>query len=651
MKKRRISRKKHIRKNGLWRSFGICLILAVVTVGLYWQTHSYKFLHYDDYAYITENPNVRDGFSWQGIKWAFTKSYEAAWFPLTWFSHMLDCELFGTSPAGHHLTNVFIHILNTILLFIVLKYLTGAFWSSAIVAAIFALHPLRVESVAWVAERKDVLCGLFWILTIWAYAWYAKRTSLRRYLTALAAFACGLLCKPMIVTLPFVLLLLDFWPLERLDLYKTADRDSTKPRPIRQLILEKVPFIALAGVLSVITFFVQQSRGATKAIEISLPDRAGNAIVSYISYIGKMVWPSGLAIIYPHQGVNLSMLKILSSAVILLAVSAAVLYFSRRKKYLLVGWLWYLGTLVPVIGIIQISVQAMADRFTYIPMIGLYIIMVWTLAELTYKLRWKKNLLIYALVALLAGFSACTWNYLRYWKDSVSVFERALAVTGDNFYASNNYGLALLNAGRAKEAIRHFETANKLHPDEGGLLCNLASALKKVGRGREALPHLQKSLQLNPDSAEMHNNMGNLLAELGKNDEAITHYRKALILDPHFATAHLNFADFLAKQGKIVEAVGHYRKTIDLQPESIIAHGKLGLLLANLNKIDEAVKEFQIVLAHRPNDAEMHRNIAFLYYKQGKINQALSACKEAIRINPNNKKARKLLKDLLEIKK
>jgi len=650
MKKRGKSRQKNIRKTGHWQSFGVCLILAVATLGLYWQTHSHKFIHYDDYAYITENPNVRDGFTWQGIKWACTKSYEAAWFPLTWFSHMLDCELFGIWPAGHHFTNVSIHILNTILLFIVLKYLTGAFWSSAIVAAIFALHPLRVESVAWAAERKDVLCTMFWILTMWAYAWYAKRPSIRRYLLTLGAFACGLLSKPMIVTLPFVLLLLDFWPLERFELSKNLLKDSKKTRLIGWLLLEKVPLIALSCVISVITFFVQQARGATTAIEIALSDRVANAIVSYIGYIGKMLWPRGLAIIYPHQGDNLSMLKILFSAIVLLAASAAVIYFSRRKKYLLVGWFWYLGTLVPVIGIIQISVQSMADRFTYIPMIGLYIMLAWTLADVACKVRWAKKFLICAVAAALAALSACTWNYLRYWKDSVCVFERALAVTGDNFYARNNYGLALLHADRTEEAVRHFEIANKLHPDEAGLLCNLASALKDLGRGQEALPHLQKSLQLNPDSAEMHNNMGNLLAELGKTNEAITHYRTALTLDPAFTTAHLNLADFLAKQNKIVEAVQHYRKIIELQPESIIAHGKLGLLLAKLNRIDEAIKEFQIVLTYRPDDAEMHRNIAFLYKKQGNITQAIFACRQAIRINPGDQKARNLLKDLLEIK-
>ena len=468
------------------------LALTLSTLVVYWQVQGHAFVTLDDYQYVVENPHVRHGLTPQGIVWAFTTGYASNWHPLTWLSHMLDCTLYGLNPKGHHLNSLLLHLANTLLLFWVLRRMTAALWRSAFVAALFALHPLHVESVAWVAERKDLLSTLFWMMTVGAYARYVERPGLGRYLLTLLLFAFGLMAKPMLVTLPFVLLLLDYWPLGRRHL-----------APLR-LIREKLPFFALTTISSIITFSVQKSWGAVIST-LPLKDRIANALVSYVTYIGKTMWPVNLACFYPHPLDTLPRWQVGGSLLLLVGISIFVIRAGRRCPYLPVGWFWYLGTLVPVIGLVQVGAQAMADRYTYIPLIGLFLITAWTAAEVGSK---RSRLRMSLWVGMLLPFLAVgSWLQAQSWRTSVTLFEHALAVTRNNQIAHNNLGNILARQGRFKEASYHLSAAVRLNPNHATSQNNLGSLFMQQGRLQEAIAHLSKAVQIDPEMQEARFNL------------------------------------------------------------------------------------------------------------------------------------------------
>ena len=492
----------------------VCLALTITTLASFWQVQQNEFINFDDLIYIAHNPNVRDGLTSNSFSWAFTTSYASNWHPLTWLSHMLDCQLYGLKPKGHHLNNLLFHIANTILLFLFLNGTTNAFWRSSFVAALFALHPLHVESVAWAAERKDVLSAFFYLLTMWTYTRYAKRPGFYRYLPPLLFFSLGLMAKPMVVTLPFVLILLDYWPLGRIHFMKS--NYGVGYQSIYFIILEKLPFFILSVISCVITYMVQQDWGAIIS-QLPLKLRVANALCSYTNYITKMIWPHDLAIFYPHPGNTLPQWQIMGSVLLLIIMSLLTIRFVQSHPYALVGWLWYLGTLVPVIGIVQAGAQAMADRYTYISLIGLFIVISWGIPNLLLKCRSQKIILAVSAGFTLLVLMLCTYNQVQYWKNSITLFEHTIKVTTNNFIIHNNLGNAFARQGNLEAAIYHYT----------------------------------EGLKMNAENANIHNNLGNVLSKQGKLEKAVLHYSKALEVNPGFKEAQYNFQQTLQKISKL----------------------------------------------------------------------------------------------------
>jgi protein O-mannosyl-transferase len=522
--------------------------------------HSFGFVNFDDSAYVSGNQNVQAGVTPETIKWAFSTGSCGNWHPVTWLSLAMDRQLFGSSPAVFHLVNVFFHIANTLLLFLVFKQMTGTIWQSAFVAALFAIHPMHVESVAWVSERKDVLSTFFWMLTMAAYVQYvrcvAKQTpapdeiakasshgvnsgagAKHYYLLTAAFFALGLMSKPMLVTLPFVLLLLDYWPLER-SLLVSAGR----------LTAEKIPFFVLAAGSSIITFFVQRSSAAVVTLTMfPIKHRIASAFVSYAEYIEKMLWPVKLAFFYPNPGRNLSVLYAIISAIFLLAVTIIIILFSKNHRYLFTGWLWYIGTLVPVIGIVQVGSQAMADRYSYITLTGLFIIIAWGTGELTAKLRYQKIVLWISASIVLCASGALAYIQTGYWKDTLTLSQHAIKVTNKNSLAYYAAIPQFLAQGRIDEAVSYGREAFKLQPDNPDILQMLALSLCYAKKPDEAIVYFEKALQFQPNNAALHNNFGIALGSLGRYDEAIEHFKKALQIDPNYTDAKNNLNLALSK--------------------------------------------------------------------------------------------------------
>ena len=613
------------------RQLLLCIVLAAVTFVVYLPVGNHEFVRYDDDTYVTHNPNVKSGLSLQSIKWAFTTGYAANWHPLTWLSHQLDCQLFDLNSAAHHSVNILFHVANTVLIFLVFSRMTKGIWQSAFVAGLFALHPLHVESVAWVAERKDVLSTLFWLLTMLSFTRYASRPSAGRYVVALVLFGLGLLSKPMLVTLPFVLLLLDYWPLGRFG----NPRFST-----RNLLLEKVPFFLLSIVSSIVTFIVQQKSGAMPTIyAIPLKGRITNALSSYLTYVGKMIWPTHLAALYPYPIVQIPVARAVIYAAILVLITICVIYLGRKHKYLTVGWLWYVATLVPVIGIIQVGAQAMADRYTYVPLTGLFIIIAFGADEILRKIPLRKLILTPCAIVILIGCSLATSMQLKHWKNSFGLFDHTLAVTKNNYVMLNNYANILSEMGRPAEAVKYFVEAMKFLPKSTDVHNNYANALKKLGRWDEAIEEYRIALNLNPDSATPHYNLAVSLADKGDYDEAIEQYKITIKLKPDFEEAYCNIGCLLVKKGQHAQAIEYLQKALQLEPKDILAQGQLAMALAGVGRIDEAIEHCRIVLKTRPNDAEMHTNLGILLQTQGKIDQAVESYKKALQIDPNNQKA------------
>ena len=555
---------------GPGRDLVICLFLVVSSLAAYWQVSGHGFVAFDDREYVTVNEHVKAGLTAAGVHWAFTTpSHAHNWHPLTWLSHMLDCQLYGLEPAGHHLTNLALHVLNAVLVFLVFRKMTGAVWRSGFVAALFALHPLHVESVAWVAERKDVLSTCFWLLTMWAYVHYVRRGRARWYWLSVLLFALGLMAKPMLVTLPFVLLLLDYWPLQRLEAGRSTANGVSRWWTGLRLLREKAPFFVLAAVSCVMTVRAQQQVIKSEQL-YPLAARVGNAVVSYVSYMGKMVWPTRLSIFYPHRGEELTVWPVVGAT--LLLVGLTVLALRLRRRYLITGWLWYLGTLVPVIGLVQVGMQGMADRYTYIPLIGLFVIVVWGLGDLLARWRYRRAVLTALGAAVLLVCGAMTRSQVSHWKDSVALFGHAAEAIEDNAWAHYNLGLAL----------RHREP-----PDHG-----------------QALVHFQETVRIDPTHAEAWGNAGVLLAERGDLDAAIAHLSEEARLLPEDADAHRNLGLAYARQGEFNRAVAALKRVTDLRPDDAGTYYLIARLHAELRQADEAVAQLRQAVARGFDDQE-----------------------------------------------
>lgn len=563
-------------ERGLGRDLIIGCLLAAVTWTVYGQTTGFDYVGYDDRLYVVENPHVRSGLNPESVAWAFTSRYEANWFPLTRLSHILDVEAFGIDPGGHHATSALLHMLNVLLLFAVLRSMTGATGRSAFVAAFFAVHPLQVESVAWISERKNVLCTSFGLLSLWAYVAWTRRGGLARYLVTAGLFALSLMSKPMLVTLPFVFLLVDYWPLDRAG------------RPASRLVLEKLPLFALSAASSVFTWIMQSSGGASLATEtLPLPLRLSNAVYSYATYLRRTLWPDDLGLFYPHPflpalgGVPLTPWQVGGAAALLIAISVAIAV--SRRRYATVGWLWFLGILVPVIGIAQVGGQGMADRYAYQPIIGIFVAVIWGGTELYWKLHNRAPRIAavaaFVPVLLLAASVGTSRAQAAYWRDSFSLFERVLALTPRNPTIRYNLANALRARGDPAAAVEHHRVVLATTPDDPRVHNNLGNALLDLGRFDEAIEHYRKALARRPGFARAHNNLGAALRRLERDDEALQQYREAVRLAPGYALAHVNLANTLRDRGDLEGAIFHYRRALASDPGHAKARRRLGATL------------------------------------------------------------------------
>jgi tetratricopeptide (TPR) repeat protein len=602
---------------------GVCALLVLAVAVVFGQTLSHGFINYDDNDYVYDNPHITHDSPAKGIAWAVTSMEAGNWHPLTWASHILDYQLYGRNAGGHHFTSVLLHAVSTVLLFLVLWRMSNALWPSAFVAAVFGVHPLHVESVAWVAERKDVLSGLCFVLILWAYARYVERpASWGRYAAVLALFALGLMAKPMLVTVPFVLLLLDYWPLGRVPQQGGADipvcpeernggRQECLPhRLLWRLIVEKIPLLLLAGAACVVTFVAQG--GAVQSLElVPLPWRIANAIVSYATYLRQSVCPMGLAVLYPHPGDNLPIWRVALAALVLVGISAAVLACRRKCPYLLGGWLWYLGMLVPVIGLVQVGGQAMADRYMYLPQIGLCIAVTWGVTELAGSWGVRRWLPIPSVLVVLV-LMGCAWRQTGYWRDNESLWNQTLRCTCRNAVAQHNLGQALADGGDIDGAMKHYRAALGIVHNYADAHFGFGVALERSGRIDEAIGEYQLATEIKPEFVQAQNNLGVALAKRGRIDEAVVHYRKALEDESDYAEAHSNLAAALIKLGETAEAMQHFRAAVRLKPEYAQGHYNFGFALAKEGQLDRAIEQFQEALRIDPNYAAARQMLGIM---------------------------------------
>ncbi|MDO8684799.1 MAG: tetratricopeptide repeat protein [Armatimonadota bacterium] len=604
------------------------LILIAITLAVYIQTTGFDFINFDDPRYVSENPKVQAGLTKAGVVWAFTTGHESNWHPLTWLSHMLDCQIFGLKPWGHHLTNLLFHILNTMLLFLVISRMTGYIWRSAFVAALFAIHPLHVESVAWIAERKDVLSAFFWMLTMLAYIRYSKSPSVRRYIPLLLVYALGLMAKPMLVTLPIVLLLLDYWPLRRYE--------GEKKQNLWHFVLEKFPLFALTIASSVVTYIFQQKGGSIGSPEIvPFGARISNALVAYVTYIIKMFWPDNLTFFYRHPGRTLEVWQVIGSAVVLALLTVALLWNRRRRPYLAVGWLWYLVTLVPVIGLVQVGSQAMADRYTYVPLIGIFLIITWGISELfAPRVEPVKNqnskrpappniapqkqspLVIPACIVVLL-LMAVSYKQVSTWRNSMIFNSHAIEVQPNNPLPHFLLAGELEKHGDLEKAIDHYSEAVSIKPGYFEAWNNLGIAQVKEGNIEEAIESYREALLIRPNLAEVHNNLGIALVKVDRLDEAVTHYERAIILNPNSLEPRANLGKALYLQGKFDEAIARLSEALRIDSNYTDAHCCMGLALARQGKLDQAISKFKETLRIDPSYGEAYNNLAVTLFLKG----------------------------------
>lgn len=605
------------------------LLLVAVTLGVFWQVSSHDFVLFDDDLYVTKNEQVQQGLTGEGLRWALTATHATNWHPLTWLSHMLDVQLFGLDAGAHHLVNLALHALNALLLYLLLLGMSGRRWPSLWVAALFALHPLHVESVAWVAERKDVLSTLFGILTLLAYVGLVRRPGVGRSLLVLLLFALGLMAKPMLVTLPFVMLLLDLWPLRRLD-------GDGAVRPAR-LLLEKVPLLLLCAGSCVITVLAQSAGGALRSMEqLSLGTRVGNALNSYAWYIGKLFWPADLVVLVPHPGASLPLWQPIGAGLLLLGVSAVVVARVRTRPWLLVGWFWFLGTLVPVIGLVQVGSQAVADRYSYLPLVGLLIMLAYGAAELVRERPAARPLAAVAAVATVVACSVLTWIQAGVWKDSFTLFEHTLARTRNNFVIHNNLGGALHKSGEIPRAVEQYSEALRLYPDYVVALRNKGAALMELGRRGEAIESFRRIVGILPEDSAAATHLARALTEVGGLAEAEGLLRRAVSLDADNLDARASLAVILAMTGRIPQAIQECRAVLGVDPAQVEANVQLGLILLQQGNEAEAAPLLERALQGQPNHPGACLGLGGLRSRQGQLKQAEELFRRGLQSNPRD---------------
>ncbi len=646
---------------------GVCALLLLAIGMVFGQTVHYGFVNYDDDQTVYANPQVARGLTAQGVAWAFTHRYFGNWIPLTCLTHMLDCRIYGLNAEGHHLTNVLLHAATAVLLFLVLRQMTRQLWPSALAAALFALHPLRVESVAWVTERKDVLSGLCFMLTLAAYVNYVRhRPSRMRYLVVAVFVLLGLMAKPMLVTLPAVLLLLDYWPLGRFsgNLHQGATLALTpphcnggdcprstsvsanvganaEPAVLRRLpvppriVIEKLP-LWLPVVAICVATPITQGAGLAANARYPLGWRIGNAMISYVTYLGQSLWPVDLAVLYPRLSLALPLGKVFAALLVLLGITAATWIWRRRCPYLLVGWLWYLGMLVPVIGLVQVGDQAVADRFTYLPQIGLWIALAWGAADACRWLPSRGWLCGGASALVLAVLMGCAWRQTTFWRDSETLWTHTLACTSGNSRAHFIFGTALAGGGRIGEALEQYHQAIEIQPDDVQPRCNIADILANQGRFAEAVATYQKALEIQPGCVMAHNNLGELLTRLGRLDEAAEHYRKVLQIEPDYAAAYCNLGNVWMGRGQLEEAEANYRKALELEPDYAMAHNNLAHVLARRGHLEEALADYRRALEIQPALALAHTGMGEVLALRGQFPEALDHYRMALQIQPQD---------------
>lgn len=650
-----------------WKIAGVCSLLAVLVFLVFGQTFGHRFINFDDNTYVYDNPRIESGLDLEGIVWAFTHVHSDNWHPLTTISHMADCQIYGLWAGGHHLTNVVLHAAAVVLLFFALRELTGTFWRSAFVAAVFAVHPLRVESVAWVAERKDVLSGLFFMLTLWAYARYVRRPGNRRgYAMVVVWFVAGLMSKPMLVTVPFVLLLLDYWPLGRLQ------RTAQLPR----LLVEKLPLMVFSFLSCVATLYSQTST-IRPLDDFPIPIRMENALVAYTAYLGKMIYPARLVVFYPLWKGGWPMWEVVLAGLLLGGLTVLAWVLRRKHPVMLVGWCWFLGMLVPVIGLVRVGVQAYADRYTYLPMIGPVMVLAWVAADSAEKWRYRKVMLGGVAAVLLGVLTAAGHRQTSHWRDDMTLWTYVLGCSRDNYVAHNNLGMALLlgqrveeaedqfhkslaanpifakafhNLGcirmvqqRWEEAVAFFQKAVELEPSMAETRINMGNVLSKLGRLEEAAAQYRQALDTRPGYPEAHNNLGNLYMMKGRRDEAEAEYREALRLKPGYSEAHNNLGNALVERGRKEEGVVHLREVLRLNPANPEVMINLGWTLFELGYVEESVAQFREALRLRPDYPQAHNNLGSALYRQGRMAEAIGHMEKSVELQPANMDTRQNL--------
>jgi Tfp pilus assembly protein PilF len=585
------------------RTLVISLLLVVFTLVLYNPANHFSFINYDDNHYVSENPHVRAGLRWSTVRWALTSLDEANWHPLTWMSHAIDYQLFHSNPAGHHLTSILLHAVNAVLLFLLLACSTRRTGPSFFVAVLFAVHPLNVESVAWVAERKNVLSTMFFFLTLGAYGWYALKPGWKRYCAVAGLLICGLASKPMLVTAPFVLLLLDYWPLQRIQGWSAPSHTlAIEQSPVGRLLLEKVPLLLLVAASSVITLRAQAAAGAVGRLPFPLAARLENGIYSYATYLWKAIWPAGLTLFYPYAGHSLPLWKVGAAAVFLAATTVTVLKL-RSHGYLLTGWLWFLGTLVPVIGVIQVGNQAMADRYAYIPLIGIFVMIAWAGADWSERKKLGLAMRVAPAICVIAAFSVATHRQIQYWQDSLHLWTHALSVTKHNYVAEENMGVALTQINRVEEAYPFFIEAAQDQPNDPVARLNIGAYLHQHGRPAEAVQQYELALHLGADPgmlAATYSNLGSAYSDLGDFTKARASFDQALRLNPSQAGAWQGMAALSQKQGNFDEAIRDLARAAELQPSGQ-TYLQLARVLAQANRGAAALAAYQEALRLAPD--------------------------------------------------
>jgi len=628
----------------------IYLFLSAISLAVFGQTIRYDFVNFDDDLYVYNAQAIQAGLTIKGMALAFTSPHARNWHPLTTISHMLDCQLYGLNAGGHHATNIVLHTIAVLLLFRVLRQMTGAVWKSVVVAALFAVHPLHVESVAWVSERKDVLSAVVFLLMLDAYVRYARAPSITRYLVVAVLFAAGLICKSMLVSAPVVLLLLDYWPLRRFEQPSSKERKAeilksgNQRRIIQRLFLEKIPLLVISAGACVITFVLQKR--ATGAIP-PLPFlwRVQNAFVSYVIYLWKTLWPTHLAVFYPHPNDTLAVWEIILAIGFLLAITVAAVVFRSERPYLFTGWFWYLGMLVPVIGVVQVGEQGHADRYTYLPHIGLFLLAVWLAADVTAVRQSRSRFAVATAVVIIVALAWAAFIQTSYWRNSETLWTHALAVTSDNDVAHNNLGYLCVDRGELDKAISHFEAASRIrssrlnkHYNVGSAFVqmNLADALARKGQSDEAMVHYEEAIKLQPNYADAYYNRGNVLFAKGRIDEAIADWEKTLQIQPNDADAHTCLGNALLRQGSLKEAIAHYEKALALAPKDPHSRNNIAWVLATSS--DASIRdgaravEFarEAVEFSNSEDPKFLRTLAAAYAESSRFSEAVLTAKRGV---------------------